>query len=47
MPSFKKIYMQILYHCKNKATVDSMSWDELCAYYHLMIKETEVMQGGK
>lgn len=47
MPSAKKLYMQILYNCKNKHTVDSMTWDEMCAYYHFMLKETEVLNSGK
>lgn len=38
--------MQVLYNCKNKVTVDSMSWDEMCAYYYFMLKEQEVASGG-
>ncbi|MGL5050484.1 MAG: hypothetical protein ACRC6E_07620 [Fusobacteriaceae bacterium] len=45
MPTYKKLYMQVLYNCKNKSTVDAMSWDELCAYYHMMKKEMEAMNG--
>lgn len=41
MPAPKKLYMQVLFHCKHKPTVDSMTWDEMCSYYHLMIKEAE------
>lgn len=33
------MYMQVLFHCKSKETVDSMTWDELCAYYYLMSLE--------
>lgn len=47
MSDSKKMYMQVLYDCKNKDTVDSMSWDEFCVYYHMMIREAEVMKNGR
>lgn len=39
MNGLKKIYMQVLFHTKNKQTVDSMTWDELLAYFYLIQQE--------
>lgn len=42
----KQVYMQVLYNCKNKDTVDNMDWDELMAFYSMMIMESEGIKNG-
>lgn len=39
--------MQVLYDCKNKQTTDDMDWDELMAYYSMMIMESEAINVKK
>ena len=41
MSGSKRLYMMVLYNCKNKETVDNMTWDELCAYAYLMAEEVK------
>lgn len=36
--------MQVLYNCKNRELANSLTWDEMCAYYYLMTVENG---GGK
>lgn len=36
--------MDVLLYMKNKQTVDSLTWEELCALYH-MIREMEGING--
>lgn len=45
MNGTKQIYMEVLYHTKNKQTVDSMTFEELCAFYHMMIMEVNARSG--
>lgn len=44
MTPSKKIYMDVLFYTKNKHTVDTMTWEEMCAFYH-MIREVEGLNG--
>lgn len=43
---YKSLYMDVLYYMKNKDTVDSLTWEDLCALWHL-ISTRELGGGGK